>query len=145
MTDAVFQGEYTDLRLVKTRNVYVAHIEVPAEQIDSVIAAVGLPKPGASVWVAVARLVVKPAPDKPRRERLTSERAAMLCHDGEFIAWFLDKYPRRHPQQDVIDTFRIYLGIQSRRELDTDPEARARFEALETEFLQSTGRMASDR
>lgn len=138
MTDA-FQATFSDFKIVKGRKVCQVVLEVALENADAALKVLGgVPRPDAETWVGVARLVVKPAPEKPKRERLTSERAAMLCHDGEFIAWFLNKYPRRHPQQDPIDTFRIYLGVKSRSELDTDPAARARFEQLEAEYKEAS-------
>jgi hypothetical protein len=144
MTDAAFQGTFSDFRLVKSRGVAQFTIETPLEQADAALAMLGgVPKPGVELWVAIARLVAKPAPDKPPRQRLTSERAAMLCNDGVFARWLTDEeYP---PVEYVTNALRARLGIQSRRELDTDPEARARFEALEAEYLQSTGRMAHER
>lgn len=141
MTDAAFTADFADMKIIKTRKCVQWVYETPIEDMQKGLDAMGgPPHPGHSVHVAIARLVVKPAPDKPKRERLTSERAAMLCNDHAFQHWIAGA-----DEGEATVLLRRQLGIQSRRELDTDPEARARFEALETEFLQATGRMASDR
>lgn len=139
MTAAAFTAEFADFKLIKGRKVVVICLEIPLEQADKALAVLGgIPNPAESRHVAVARLETQPTKvEKPARERLTSERAAWLCKDASFMEWFLAKYPRRHPQQDSVDTFRIYLGVKSRSELDTNPEARARFESLEREYQEA--------
>lgn len=46
---------------------------------------------------------------------------------------------------DPANFVRGWCGIASRRELDTDPRARARFETLKTEFDAFTGKIPSPR
>jgi hypothetical protein len=57
LADAVFQGTYSDWKLVKTRSVVQIVIEVPLEQAQHVYQVLGgMPQPGAEMPVAVARL-----------------------------------------------------------------------------------------
>ncbi len=149
MTDAAFQATFSDFKIVKGRKVCQVVLEVALEHADAALKVLGgVPRPDAETWVGVARLVVKPAPDKPPRQRLTSERAAMLCRDEAFQRW-IHPYPAvaeiAPSETTAAEALRTNLGVYSRRELDTDPAARARFEALEAEYLQSTGRMAHER
>lgn len=57
MTDhAVFEADYTDYKLIKTRSVVQVVLEVPIEQWKLVVDLLGMPLPGSNVPVAVARL-----------------------------------------------------------------------------------------
>lgn len=143
MTDA-FSATFSDFRLVKGRKVAQIVLEVALEQADAALEVLGgVPRPDAERWVAVARMKPPAPTPKPKRERLTSERAAMLCNDAAFRGWFATAHARdAHPALDIVALIRAHLNVNSRAELDTDPEARKRFEALESEFNQSTGRMA---
>src|SRR4051812_4591789 len=61
MTDAaVTQATFSDFRLVKGRKVAQLVFEVPIEQADQALAALGgLPQPATEAWVALARLETK--------------------------------------------------------------------------------------
>jgi hypothetical protein len=77
------------------------------------------------------------APAEPEKEK--PGPLCMLCvkwcEDENFIKWFQDKYPHADRFQ-VADKYTIrqylckLLSIQSRRELDTNPEAANRFQTL---------------
>ena len=138
MTDAAFTATFANVKNVPSRKCVQFVFEVPVEQAKAANDILGgFPDPSVSVHVAIARLVVKPAAEKPRRERLTSERAAMLCNDAAFIDWMLGDHPRKNADE-AAERLRTYLGVYSRRELDTDPAARARFEALEAEYKEAS-------
>src|SRR4051794_33494293 len=54
---AAIQGTFADFKLVKTRRTVQIVIEVPIEQADQALAALGgLPQPAEEKWVAVARI-----------------------------------------------------------------------------------------
>lgn len=134
MTDA-FQATFSDFKIVKGRKVCQVVLEVALENADAALKVLGgVPRPDAETWVGVARLVVKPAPDKP--ERSASQRAWALCQSMRFGEW-IGETLSGNPEY-VAETLRHKLGIQSRRELDTDPAARARFEALEAEYKEAS-------
>lgn len=56
MTAAAFTGTYADIKLIRSRSVMQIIVEVPIEQAETVIAAFGVPQPGAERPVAVALL-----------------------------------------------------------------------------------------
>lgn len=86
-----FEGTFADFKLIKTRSVVQIVIEMPIEHGPSVIAAFGLPSPGAEIPVAVARMV-KPEviehdePKAPRRftEMPRSQQAGIRCGEAAF-------------------------------------------------------------
>ena len=140
MTDAAFTATFANVKNVPSRKCVQFVFEVPVEQAKAANDILGgFPDPSVSVHVAIARLVVKPAPDKPKRERLTSERAAMLCNDAAFADWLFKRVGCNDPKElaYVATVMREVLMVDSRRELDTDPAARARFEALEAEYKEA--------
>jgi len=141
MTAAAFRATFAKVQPVTTRKVVQFIFEVPVEQSASALDSLGgFPDAAKSVWVAVARLETQPAKvEKPKRERRTSERAAMLCQSPQFIDWF-----RKHPIgiagahiEDPVEFFRLVMGIRSRSEFDTNHNARARFETLEREYQEA--------
>jgi hypothetical protein len=71
-----FRAEFVEIQQVKTRSVYKIVLEIPAEQADAALAVLGgVPKPGAQVWVAVARLV---QPDGARSANSEESEVAVL-------------------------------------------------------------------
>jgi len=141
MTAAAFRATFSDFRIVKGRKMAQIVLETPLEEADAALEVLGgVPRPDAERWVAVARLETQPAKvEKPKRERLMSERAAMLCQSPAFIDWF-----RKHPIgkagahiEDPVEFFRLVMGIRSRSEFDTNHSARARFETLEKEYQEA--------
>lgn len=59
-----------------------------------------------------------------------SNQAAILCKSRQFATWLFNLTG----YTDVTDGMRKYLGIQSRGELDTNPEAAERFRRMRAEF-----------
>ena len=59
---AAIQGNYSDLKTVKTRSVAQMIIEVPIEQGEEIVRIFGFPRPGQEIPVAIARLA--PAKDE---------------------------------------------------------------------------------
>jgi len=57
MTAAAFKAEFCDVKLIRTRKTVQVIFEVPVEQSNDVLKALGgMPNPGTSVWCAIARL-----------------------------------------------------------------------------------------
>lgn len=139
MTTAAFRADFSTFKNVPSRKCVQLVFEIPTEAFaDALEKLGGAPNPGASVSVAIARLDVAKV-EKPKRERLTSERAALLCNQDGFIDWFVTvkRLADLEVPRVVAQGLRDYLGVQSRAELDTNPEARARFEQLEREYRES--------
>jgi hypothetical protein len=57
MTAAAIKGCFSDFKLIRTRSVCQIVIEVPLEQADAALAALGgLPRPEQERWIALARI-----------------------------------------------------------------------------------------
>jgi len=147
---AVIRAEFTDYRPVKTRKTLILSFEIPAEEQGAAFAALGYPVMGSSIWVAIARIqegagaptvperAAEPAPvEKAKTKR--SSRAYLMCLDFDFQNWIgckdtLAPIDPERPFADADALLKKKLGIKSKSELDTDPEAAARFDALRTDF-----------
>lgn len=138
MTDrAAFTAEFADFKLIKGRKVVVICLEIPLEQADKALAVLGgIPNPAESRHVAVARLETQPAKVEKPKDRSPSQRAWALCQSMRFGEW-IGETLSGNPEY-VAETLRHKLGIKSRSELDTDPAARARFEALEAKYKEAS-------
>lgn len=153
---AVIRAEFTDYRPVKTRKVLQLVFEVPAEMQTEVFASLGYPIAGISIWCAIARLAEgasapavpeSPEPAAPvvKAKLSRSMLAAILCEENEdFQVWLAKQHPLTWDEYYIngnmlspaaaTATLKNVLCIRSRKELDTDPEAAARFDALRTSF-----------
>lgn len=156
---SVFTGNYSDFKLVKTRSVVQLVIEVPIEHGEKVMAAFGLPQPGAEIPVAVARLDLNvqsmPArePQEARAERwdesALSKQAAIRCNEVEF--WrYLETVVYGDGFEDAVtspvkaaELVRHLTSVTSRREFNLDSEAGERWKALDLGYQQATGRAAT--
>lgn len=135
MSDAAFRADFSDMKIIKTRKCVQWVYETPIEDMQKGLDAMGgPPHPGHSVSVAIARLdvakVEKPAGKTP------SQRAWALCQSPKF-GMAIGETQWSNPEA-VAATLRHRLDITSRGQLDTDPEARARFESLEREYLEAS-------
>lgn len=145
---------FADFKLVKSRAVAQLVFEVPVEQADAALTALGgLPRADLERWAGIAPLDktavaarhadggVPHAPvkggDKPGHSRRQftslprSQQAAMRCDDYDFQVWL-----------GVVGTgtdaaLKARLAITSKKELDTDPEAAKRWDTLLNEYLDS--------
>jgi hypothetical protein len=139
MTDlAATQGAFADFRLIKGRKVCQIVIEVPIEQADQALAALGgLPQPATEAWVAIARLETKQrvVPLKPENTKLSLE-AVMRCREPLF--WKFLNTQTTQPvenETDAIWAVRVLCGVESRSGLNTDPKAASLWRTLDAQFL----------
>jgi hypothetical protein len=133
MTEAaVTQGTFSDFRLIKGRKVCQIVIEVPIEQADQALAALGgLPQPMAETWVALARLETKAKvqPIRPDNTKLSLE-AALRCKDQQF--W---QFLGVDNENDAAATVRAQCGVGSRSGLNIDTVAASLWRTLDGQFL----------
>jgi hypothetical protein len=133
MTDApVTQGTFADFRLIKGRKVCQIVIEVPIEQADQALAALGgLPQPATEAWVAIARLETKErvVPLKSDNTKLSFE-AVQRCRDPLF-----QRYMVASNEDEAAELVRKFCGVSSRGGLNTDPDAARAWRVLEGRFL----------
>ncbi len=159
---AAFLGTYTDLKFLSGLKVARVTLEIPIERSQEFIGMFGTPDKTNPAWCAIARMDVEalkapPVPEKPAEpapvEKAKAKRsnlAAIMCKENEaFQVWLAEKYPKvwdrfyyheiggsdGNPSPAAAnDTLKTVLGIKSKSELDTNPEAAARFDALRTDF-----------
>lgn len=139
MTDAAMQADYCDLKIIKTRKVIQVVLEIPQEAGDAFIAAFGLPRSDKNVPVAIARLDPTAKAEKPKGGKL-SQRAGIVC--GENAFWrFLEQKKGvvgfatcKERLGIAVHTLRNICEIDSRAELDHNPEAAAKFNNLMAEY-----------
>lgn len=167
---AAFKATFSDFRLVKGRKVAQIVVEVPIEEADNALLALGgIPRPDLARWVAVARLspvasisepaaiagagVSDGAPASEKSERATGEtkkeytlanRVGMTCNDPNFREWLY----RAHGvggDQGVADFVRGACGVESRKDILPGTVAATKWHALTLDYEQATGRMAEER
>jgi hypothetical protein len=134
---AAVQGSFADFKLVKTRKTAQIIIEVPIEQADQALAALGgLPQPATEAWVAIARLETKErvVPLKPDNTKLSFE-AVQRCRDLLFWRYLCSAGWQVSNENDAAETVRLICGISSRSGLNTDPEAAMAWRRLDSQFL----------
>ena len=131
MTAAAFQGTFSDFKLIRGRKCAQIVIEVPLEQADAALQALGgLPNPADERWVAVARLSqhTKHEPqqesDEEGRKRRFHEmnpaaQIAMSCQTPSFREFIRDRKSGFLPDdKDACDKWlKGYLGVQSKTEV----------------------------
>jgi hypothetical protein len=67
------------------------------------------------------------------------QRAGMLCRDERFRGWIIGCESSPLHEGEVAQLLREELGIKTRAELATSPEAQGKFLALEALYLEETG------
>lgn len=158
MTDAIMASLHSYKSLATRKQLQIT-LEVPSEYAAQALKMLGVGDPSGSQWFAVTRMNAQPknghpagespavlAPhadqaktdDKPRTYT-RSQRAALMCQDPAFRMWIakqdgtnVDSIALNHTWADM--SLKDLLGIKSKKELDTDPKAAARFDALRTDF-----------
>lgn len=170
-------ASFADFKLIKGRKVCQLVCEVPLEQADAALAALGgLPNPHAERWVGIAPLTeqpqvqpspgpagggnagnssqragdvtcqtaVSPAAAKPKRDWddiPPSQQAGIACADrrfGEWLTQFHDMPVLDGSPSEIAGHLRLVLNLRSRSELDTNPEAAARWRDLYGKFQTDT-------
>lgn len=157
MKPAVITGNFADFKLIRSRKVAQFVIEVPIEQADVALAALGgLPNPATETPVAIARLTPASANGRPSgfgpenagstpaagtkdRRRFSelppAQQAALKCQDEAFRRFMVDTgHSPSMDESDVAAAVRDACGINSRSVLNTNPSAAERWLTLLREF-----------
>jgi hypothetical protein len=148
-TPAAIQGTFSDFRTVKGRKVAQLVIEVPVEQADAALRALGgVPQPHDPKWVAIARLDPKAASkaEEPKERKAwadlpPAQQCAIRCGEPEFLRFLTSKYEYT-ANESAADIVRDICGVNSRAEINTNHKARMVWFGLDTEYMQATGRLA---
>lgn len=134
---SALRGTFSDFRLVRSRKIAQLVIEVPLEQADAALQALGgIPNPADERWVAVARLNpgAKQAPkeeadEEGRRRRFhemnPAAQIAMSCSSPSFREYLrLFKVASLPDDKDACDQWlKGFLGVKSKTEVVPGSEA----------------------
>lgn len=151
-------GVFTAFTTVNSRSVARIVVEVPIEQADAALAALGgFPKPAESRWVGIAPLVAEPAAtvpapaqEPPAAEKVTrlhdrqpwsalsrAQQSGIRCGDPDFQAFIRDRYPTWEDcdgPRRAADVVRHLCNVISRAELDGSAIAGERWDRLDAEY-----------
>jgi hypothetical protein len=158
MTDqpAAIQATFSDVKIIRSRKVCQLVLEIPLEQADAALATLGgIPQPQSDCWVAVARLngvpyrptepvhirgVPEPNPDKEKRrwdDLKLSIQAGIRCEEKAFRTFLTETETSAFEARSVEDAERMVrerCEVDSRKELNLDPEAASRWKDIERSY-----------
>jgi hypothetical protein len=135
---AVIEGNLVDAKNIGTHKSFRLVIDIPQEQAMAAIHAFGWPTMTEPVRVAIARLnreVIKGEVglERPKGGKL-AQRAGIVCGEEAFETFIKSRWPRIFEfdpvNSDSAAFVRLYCNVSSRRDLDHNPEAAAKFKKL---------------
>jgi len=152
------RATYSDLKLVKTRQVAQLIFEVPISEFDAAYEVLGgLPTPDSEKWFAIAAIKevmpdtqsnqpidARPEPkqDKPARAKrdwrdlLPSQQAGIRCEDTTFEAFLRERDGDTWlaSEYNAAECVRMICRVMSRKELDTNHKARVIWHQLNDQY-----------
>jgi hypothetical protein len=141
---AAIQATFADFRLIKGRKQAQLVLEIPIEEADNALAVLGgIPQPQSDCWVAVARLngVAKPKPEPTEQRKWDdlklSMQAGIRCNEPAFRTFLTETETSAFEARSVEDAeqmVRERCEVDSRKELNLDPEAAERWRRLERSY-----------
>ena len=150
MKPLAIRAAYSDLKLVKTRQVAQLIFEVPISEFDAAYEVLGgLPTPDSEKWFAIAAIRdpaaidvrPEPKPDKPARakrdwrEIAPSNQAFFRCNEPSFSKFLEQERPDDwHETEDAADCVRLICAVDTRSKLDTDHKARVIWHQLNDQY-----------
>lgn len=154
MTEAAaIKATFADIQTIKSRGMLVLKFELPIEQADAALRALGgVPIPGTERWCGIARLTDTVPADAPAKDYGRSQtakvayankddgekaivRAVMLARDPQFQAWLVESGRVLQASEDIAARYiREVCDVKSRSEIATSPPALREFLALETTY-----------
>ncbi len=156
MSEAVL-GTFSEVKILKTRSVLQIIVEVPIENADEALKVLGgVPQPGTERWVGVAlapkgrkglvdsnfatpKLAAEARDRRPFNSLPLKTQAGIRCSDEQFRNYVSDRLSVGIQQAIINDEaaahqVRIWCGVTSRSELDTNDLAAQKWRKLEEEF-----------
>jgi hypothetical protein len=126
---SAIKGDYTTHKHIPSRKVYQLIIEIPEEEFPNACSILGYPSTSESTSVGIA-LLNKEKIEKPKRDNLL-QAAAMICKEKQFHEYL--------GVDDEHEARRILCegcGIEQRRDLKDNEEARRKFKVLLGEYSE---------
>lgn len=147
---AAIKGTFSDFKLIKTRKLAQVIIEIPIEQADAALTALGgLPRSDTERWVAIALLDMRkfdaqgnlptddngelPKPRRPFCELPMPQQAGILSNDLKFQLWLSKKDVGRECES-AAEAIRVWCGVASRSDIRPGTKTGERWLALLNEF-----------
>lgn len=150
MTEAVL-GTFADCKIIKTRSVLQIIVEIPIEQADEALKALGgIPQPGMERWIGIALAKTErqqlgaaaaantsgtTKPHRPFQSLKLSQQAGIRSNEGQFMDFLVERsitiFPERWTPADEIKSI---CTVGSRSELDTNEIAGAKWKKLEADY-----------
>jgi hypothetical protein len=152
-----FRATFSDMKLVKTRQVAQLIFEIPIEEFDAAYEVLGgMPVPAKERWFGIAainpqaeketqKLLPHTSPatasletGKPKRdwrEVQPAQQAGIRCAEPTFIAFLKEtRADDWHESQDAAECVRLICGISSRSELGVNHKARVIWTQLDAAY-----------
>lgn len=143
---AAIRATFSDLRIIKGRKQAQLILEVPIEEADNALAALGgIPQPHSDRWVAVARLngVEKPAREPKEKRKWEdlklSMQASIRCGEPAFWKFLMETFG--HLGAAIADSpesaaamVRSLCCVRSRAEFNTSPLGAKHWNDLECSY-----------
>lgn len=136
---AAFRASFSDLKLVKTRQIAQLIFEIPLAEFDLAYDVLGgLPNPASEQWFAIAPIDLAKPDVKPKREWRDvqpAQQAGIRCSEPRFVAFLIENYPDDwHESQDAAACVRLICAVNSRAELGTNQKARVLWHQLDSAY-----------
>ncbi|MGH2358943.1 MAG: hypothetical protein ACRDGM_00130 [bacterium] len=154
---AMINATFSDFKLIRTRSVAQLVFELPIEQADAALVALGgVPQPAEERWVTINLARARQRTTKPSLlsdSEKARTRCVLLCKEHAFQAWIFVRALEENRQigeatgreAECARLVRDMLGVASRAEIAHDDAARAKFRQLEVAYAQASGRVAEAR
>lgn len=138
-------GTFSDFRTAKGRKVGILSIEVPIEQVDATLKALGgFPQPHSPKWVGIALLdmaKVQETAEKPRRkmgELPIPNQVALTCDREAFQRFLVEQHSAARQTlgdaEKAAEVVRWHCGVNSRAEIKPGSDAAAKWFELKAAF-----------
>lgn len=142
-----FRATFSDMKLVKTRQVAQLIFEIPIEEFDAAYEVLGgMPVPAKERWFGIAAIrkeaSPKPEPTSPAarakrdwRDISPQQQAGIRCEEPTFAAYLKENFKDDwHEASEPAECVRLICGVQSRSELATNQKARVIWHQLDTTY-----------
>lgn len=144
---AAFKATFSDLKLVKTRQVAQLIFEIPLADFDAAYEILGgLPDSSKERWFGIAAISAEAQPRQIDSKRTAGDKrdwkdlqpqqqAGIRCAEPAFVAFLKEQKPDDwHESQDAAACVRLICGVNSRVELGTNQKARVIWQQLDEQF-----------
>lgn len=135
MTAAATKAVFATYKRIPSRKVMQVVFEMPLESWPAAYRVLGEPSIETSQWFAIAKMDIQaePAPTPKEQGSNLAANAALLVKEPAFQRFLADQYRTLHAI-DPDEKLKNILSIKSKRELNEDPAAAARWRELRSEY-----------